>query len=186
MRKVKLIPGHYYHVYNRGVNRGKIFFQRANWIFFLKRLRHYCQPESADILAYCQMPTHYHLLIYNKSEQFGKKVMQPFTVSYTKAVNKQQDRVGPLFQGPFQAICVDNDAYLHHLTRYIHLNPVMAGHVAHPADWEFSSYPDYIGMRNGTLPTTQWILNQFPGRQAYRDFVEAPARNFSTIQHLLP
>ena len=70
MRKTKLIAGHYYHIYNRGVNRGRIFFQRQNWGFFLRRWRAYCLPELADVIAYCLMPTHYHILIVS-SQYFG-------------------------------------------------------------------------------------------------------------------
>jgi REP element-mobilizing transposase RayT len=116
----------FHHIYNRGVDRSPIFFNRDNWFFFLKRLREYASPDQADILAYCLMPNHYHVLCEVKVDDFGKSVMQPFSVSYTKAINKQQGRVGSLFQGPFQARRVDSDSYLVHLTRYIHLNPVTA------------------------------------------------------------
>jgi len=134
MRKTKLVSDHYYHLYNRGVNRGRIFFRPENWSFFLQRWRHYCWPELAEVVAYCLMPTHYHFLVYLQTDQFAQQVMHPFAISYTKAVNKDQNRIGPLFQGPFQAKLVDNDAALIHLTRYIHLNPVTAGHVQAPAD----------------------------------------------------
>ncbi|HLF88822.1 MAG TPA: transposase [Anaerolineales bacterium] len=185
MRKVPLIPGHYYHIYNRGVDRGNIFFKRKNWAFFLERFRQYCTPERASIIAYCLMPNHYHLLIHILLDSFGEKVMQPFTVSFTKAINNQQSRVGPLFQGPFQASLIDNDAYLIHFTRYIHLNPVAAGFVGHPEEREFSSYQDYLGIRNGTLPHSDAILGMFPDRAEYRVFVEAQTRDFSPISHLL-
>ena len=68
---------------------------------------------------------------------------------------------------------MDGDAYLVHLSRYIHLNPVMAGLVERAEDWEFSSYREYIGLRAGTLPQSEIVLSQFPSRGAYRDFVEA-------------
>jgi REP element-mobilizing transposase RayT len=107
------------------------------------------------------MANHYHLLVYTKTDGFSQSVMQPFSVSYTKAINKQQNRVGPLFQGPFQARLVKNEAYLLELTTYIHLNPVHAGLVHAPEAWEYSSYRDYIGLRLGTLPQPEHILNQF-------------------------
>jgi hypothetical protein len=132
------------------------------------------------------MPTHYHFLVQLKIFDFGQRVMQPFTVSYTKAINKQEGRVGPLFQGPFQAKEVTNDAYLLQLTRYIHLNPVVAGYVANPADWAYSSYQDYIGLRNGTLPQMETIWQSFNRRQAYREFVEdSQAQDLQAIAHLL-
>jgi len=186
VRKIEFRAGYYYHLYNRGVDRQPIFFNDGNWRFFIKRLRRYFKPALIDIVAYCLMPNHYHLLVYLKCDGLGKQVMQPFTVSYTKSVNQQQGRVGPLFQGPFEGKLVDKDEYLLHLSRYIHLNPVFAGLVAHPADWAFSSYRDYVGLRQGTLPKPGIVLNQFPSRQAYAEFVDAYVEaDRRLIRHLI-
>jgi putative transposase len=166
MRKITFQPGHYYHLYNRGVNRQPIFFQAENWGFFIRRLRHYCHPDLIDVVSYCLMPTHYHLLVGLKTDQLSQRIMHPLSISYTKAINRQQSRVGPLFQGPFQARPVDKDSYLIHLSRYLHLNPVAAGLVARPQDWLYSSYRDTIGLRSGTLPRPAAALDQFPSRPA--------------------
>ena len=171
MRKTPLIDGHYYHVYNRGVNFERIFFEQENWEYFLRRLRRYFDPTEVELIAYCLMPNHYHLLVYLKSDNFGTKIMQPFIVSYTKAINKQQGRVGPLFQGPFQAKQVDKDAYLLHLTSYLHLNPVAASLVINPVEWEYSSYRDYIGLRNSSIVHANIIMEQFTTPEYYADFV---------------
>lgn len=171
MRKDPVASGAFYHIYNRGVNFAPIFFKQKNWAFFLHRLRGYFDPDQAVIIAYCLMPNHYHLLVYVKCENFGKAVMQPFTVSYTKAINKQEGRVGPLFQGPYRAIPVENNRYLIQLSRYIHLNPVRHGFCDSPGDWEFSSYPEYTGLRKGMLPKPDIVLEQFESRQAYIDYV---------------
>jgi putative transposase len=172
MTQPQFRAGQYYHVYNRGVNRQPIFLAKENWGFFIQRLREYFLPEYADIIAYCLMPTHYHLSVHLHHDDFGMQVMQPFGTSYTKAINKQHDRVGPLFQGRFRAVLVKDDAYLTNLTKYIHLNPVKAGLVKEPTAWPYSSYSDYIGLRDGTLPKPMIILNRFPSRQAYRTYVE--------------
>jgi type I restriction enzyme S subunit len=186
LRKEKLKAEHYYHIYNRGVNYQPIFFHPKNWGFFIKRLRDYCQPDLVNIIAYCLMPNHYHLLVFLKADEFGETIMQPLTVSYTKAINRQEKRVGPLFQGPFKAILVDKDAYLLHLTRYIHLNPVAAGLVKGPTEWVYSSFRDYIGQRNGTLPQPEIVLAQFASPLDYRDFVESPENDYKQlIAHLL-
>lgn len=185
MRKVALCVGHYYHVYNRGVNRQPICFSEENRVFFIKRLRYYCRPELVDVVAYCLMPTHYHLLVYLKTDVFSKRVMQPFGVSYTKAINCQQNRVGPLFQGPFKAKLVDQEAYLIHLTRYIHLNPVSAGLVRSPDEWSYSSYRDYIGQRQGTFPYPDVVLAEFASREGYQEFVESGEDVSRSVEHLL-
>ena len=175
MRRVQIRAGHYYHFYNRGVNQEPIFFCSENWAFFIQRMRKYFTSDLIHVVAYCLLPNHYHFLVRVNHDDVGRKVMQPFTVSYTKAVNKQQERSGHLFQGAFQAKLVDNDSYLIGLSRYIHLNPVVAQLVATPAQWLFSSYQDYIGIRNGTLPCPEIVLSQFPSQQAYIDFVESSA-----------
>lgn len=185
-RQTEFRAGYTYHLYNRGVNRQPIFFRDENWGYFIKRIRHYFRPELVDIVAYCLMPTHYHLLVDLKTDYLSKQIMQPFGLSYTKAINKQQERVGPLFQGPFRAVWVDRDEYLLHLSRYIHLNPVTAGLVDQPEEWAFSSYRDYIGLRQGSLPATEAILSQLPSRQAYQTFVESCSDHCAkTIEHLL-
>ena len=184
MRKEKLIPDHYYHIYNRGVNYGNIFFLDDNWNFFILRFRKNCLQEYGRLIAYCLMPNHYHLLIYIIGENFAKRVMQPFAVSYTKAINKQHKRVGPLFQGPFQSKRVDNLSYLEHLSRYIHRNPVAAGLVSYPAQWIYSSYQDYIGLRDGSLPYREPILDNFSSPAEYEQFVE-DVQDETTISHLV-
>ena len=171
-RRIAFRAGQVYHLYNRGVNRQPVLFCPENWGFMLTLLKRFFLPELVDIIAYCLMPNHYHLLVRLKVDDLGRRVMQPFGVSYTKAVNKQQGRVGPVFQGPFRAVQVSGDDQLVHLSCYIHLNPVSAGLVAAPEAWAFSSYRDYIGLRQGTLPRPDEVLALFPSREAYRAFVE--------------
>ncbi len=154
-RTVPLVAGHYYHLYNRGNNRAPIFLEQANYAFFLRQLRTYVVPRDAHVIAYALMPNHYHLLIQAQTDDLSH-AMQLFGISYTKAINKRFGRVGAVFQGAFRAKEVDRDEYLLHLSRYIHLNPVRAGLVRQPQEWAFSSYCDYVGVRNGTLP--QWKL----------------------------
>jgi putative transposase len=196
--------GEFYHLYNRGNNRAPIFFERENYLFFLQRLRQYLLP-ILDVVAYCLMPTHYHLLVQittNKTSEVVRtarqslgcrspetsevsRAMMRFSVSYTKAVNKRYDRVGALFQGSFQAKRADSNSYLAHLSRYIHLNPMLAGYGSSPEEWEFSSYPEYMGLRDGSLPVPDIVLAQFATREAYRAFVEDYAAEQEQIASLL-
>lgn len=186
-RAVPFVPGQYYHIYNRGVNRGLIFFERENYLFFFRRLREHILP-SANLVAYCLMPNHYHLLVMVKPWEQTSEVLEDlgglapgglsmammrFSVSYTKAINKRYQRVGGLFQGAFQSRHIAKNEDLLNLSRYIHLNPVMAGLADTPADWEFSSYLDYIGNRLGSFPQPGVILNQFPSPLAYAEFCKA-------------
>lgn len=171
-RQIPFVPGHYYHLYNRGNNRQNIFFERENYLFFLRQFRHYLVEDTLDVLAYCLMPNHYHFLICLRSDNVSEQ-MQAFSLSYTKAINRRYGRYGSLFQGRFQAIWVDSDCYLLHLTRYIHLNPVKAGFIECPEDWEFSSYREYIDLRQGTLPNIEPIRQEIGSAQDYHAFVVA-------------
>ena len=198
-RAEPLIAGEYYHVYNRGHNRNRVFVENANYGFFLSRLRRYHLGEReqtsevfktsevcqhASFIAYCLMPNHYHLIAQPHDDTFSHH-MQLLTISYTKAINERYKRVGAVFQGAFRAKRIDCPEYLLHLSRYIHLNPVRAGLVKRPEDWVYSSYLDYAGLRGGTLPQLRIVLEQLVDlrglqnlsnvevRQAYREFVES-------------
>jgi REP element-mobilizing transposase RayT len=184
-RDIPLLPGYYYHLYNRGHNRAPIFFQPENYVFFLGRLRKYVATEHAHIVTYALLPNHYHLLLQAHTDDLSH-AMQLFGISYTKAINKRFQRTGALFQGAFRAKLVDRDEYLLHLSRYIHLNPVRAGLVQRPEEWIYSSYRDYIGLRNGSLPHPGIVLDQFASREDYQAFVEAyMEKDRDTIAHLL-
>ena len=125
-------------------------------------------------------------------------MMYQLTMSFAKAINKQRNRVGPLFQGRFESKHIEKNEYLLHLSRYIHLNPVKAGLVKKAEEWEYSSYREYIGLRNGTLPHPGIVLSQFanpktpgfwqtPGvYHAYKEFVESYSdRDLKIIEDLL-
>ena len=194
-REIKFYAGEYYHIYNRGNNRQNIFFEHENYLFFLRRVRKYLLPSGIVVAAYCLMPTHYHLMVGIKQTSEVLETsevsevstgMMRLSVSYTKAINKRYQRSGVHFQGPFEAVHVDRNEYLLHLSRYIHLNPVTAGLVERPEDWEFSSYREYVGLRNGTLPEPEIVLSQFPTRSAYQAFVVSYSKgDEERIAHLL-
>jgi putative transposase len=183
-RDTPLCAGEQYHLYNLGNNRGRVFFQQDNYLFFLRRVREYLLPV-VEIVAYCLMPTHYHLLVSTRERSDVSdtsevsagvsRAMMRLSVSYTKAVNKRRGRVGGLFQGAYRRKRVSDDAYLVHLSRYIHLNPVLDGLVEHPEEWEFSSYQEYAGLRNGTLPSPGIVLGHFGSAEEYGEFVESYA-----------
>ena len=184
-RQVNFASGSYYHLYNRGNDCQTIFLERENYLFFLRQFRRYLVEDTLDVLAYCLMPNHYHFLVKLRSPHLSAR-MQAFSLSYTKAINRRHGRCGSLFQGRFRAIEVNSDAYLLHLTRYIHLNPVKAKLVELPEDWEFSSYREYVNLRQGTLPKLETIRQEIGTANAYRVFVTAPdAPIQAKLHHLL-
>ena len=116
--------GHLYHIYNQGNNHQKIFFDRDNYMFFLNKIRTYILPY-ADILAWCLMPNHFHLMVYvNEVEMLvNSEAMTPshrltrsrtlnnsiaiLLRSYTRAINKQEKTSGSLFRKETKAECID-------------------------------------------------------------------------------
>jgi putative transposase len=169
-RRIPLETGNFYHVYNRGNNRQIIFFERDNYIYFLRLIREHLIKNSVDIIAYCLMPNHYHLLVYLRDETLSD-AMKSLSLSYTKAINKRFDRSGVLFQGRFQSIHISQTDYLVNLSQYIHLNPVKASLVKQPEEWEFSSYLEYAGLRKGTIPKIEYIKMQIEEESAYQQFL---------------
>lgn len=164
-------PGHCYHLYNRGNNHQSIFFERENYLHFLRLVRRYLVGQTLDLIAYCLMPNHYHFLVYFKTGNLSE-AMQLLSLAYTKAINRRYNRVGSLFQGRFRSIWVEQEDYLYHLVRYIHLNPVKARLVLHPQEWEFSSYLEYAGLRKGTLPKLEIIQKQMNSEEVYQSFLQ--------------
>ena len=159
---MELTPNNYFHIYNRSNNNEIVFKTPDNFFFFLKKYRQYFEHDL-ETIAYCLMPTHFHFLVLVKTENVGqlKKNVGIFLSSYTKAINVQLDRHGSLFQQHTRARHIDDEHYLLTLVTYIHQNPVRAGLSRELSDWEFSSYLDYINVRNGTLPKKDLIMGYF-------------------------
>jgi len=144
----------FYHVYNRGIEKRKIFLDDQDYSVFLNLLKRHLSRESQldsrgfvyesyagriELQAFCLMPNHYHFLLYlNNDKKAITELMRRVGGTYTSYFNKKYDRVGPLFQSVFKASKVDNDSHLPHISRYIHRNP------ADYYNWQYSSLPYYI------------------------------------------
>lgn len=168
---MELFQGYYYHIYNRTNNKEIAFKSPENYIYFLKKYREYLEPLITT-LAYCLMPTHFHFLVYIASEDIAKiqKNIGIWLSAYAKAINKRYKRHGSLFQQHTKAVLIHSDNYLRIAAAYIHQNPVVSGLCKQFEDWAYSSYQDYIGLRNGTLPRTEIVLNQFSSLQEFIEF----------------
>ena len=183
-RETPFLPDQYYHLYNRGNNRQAVFFEPENYVFFLKGIKKYLLGY-VEVIVYCLMPTHYHVLVRVLSTQTSEvlktsevsNAMMKLGVSYTKAINKRFDRTGALFQGQFQAKPVKTYRHLLTLCAYIHANPVKDGLAASPEMWDYSNYLEWMGLRNGTLVNREFIDENFGMPEEYKTFVAEYIRN---------
>jgi putative transposase len=163
--------GQYYHIYNRGAGKGKIFFNNGIYQYLLRLVKEYYQKHGAMIIAYCLMPNHYHFLLRQESDAPLSKFMQVLFNSYVQALNLQQRRTGTLFEGHFKHKCVDKWEYLIVLCRYIHRNPVRAGLVKKPDDWAYSNFREWIGLRDSALVDKAFVHDHFSSPEEYVNFV---------------
>jgi putative transposase len=158
---MQLFPYQYFHLYNRSIGNELVFRSRENYIFFLRKYR-FLLEEYIDTIAYCLMPTHFHFLIFIKKDDIMtiKKRIGILLRSYTNSYNIKYNRHGSLFQQHTKSKIIDDDSYIITLLTYIHQNPIRTGIVKKAEEYEFSSYQDYIDLRNGTLPTKSIILER--------------------------
>lgn len=194
-RKVYVENG-FYHLYNRGVEKREIFLDEQDYKTFLYFLKKYLDPESREypyfknddltnqiqLLVYCLMPNHFHFLVKQKVINGITKFMSRIMTNYVMYFNKKYKRVGPLFQGVYKAVLIDNDNQFLHLSRYIHLNPYpeIITNIKDLSKYSFSSYGEYLGKRRTKWVNTEEILSFFaqnknkPGYQFnnYQSFVE--------------
>lgn len=162
----------FYHVTSRGDRRCTIFRTDSDRLTWLALLAETCERFDFVVHAYCQMGNHYHLVIQTRQGQLSRG-MRYLNGNYSQYFNRQHGLVGHVFQGRYHAVLCQADEYLMELTRYTVLHPVRAGLVAHPADWEWSSYNILIGR----IDTPAWhqcdvVLAKF-GKQreaAIREF----------------
>ncbi len=217
-RKVPLVTGEYYHIFNRGVNKQPIFegkrdYKRATEIIgfytaantplryskFMKlpkdsRIEYLNetkkQKTKIELIAFCLMPNHFHFLIKQSLDQGIVEFMRQFQISHTNYFNKKYARTGPLLQGQFKNVLIEDEKQLLHLTRYIHLNPYTS-HVINSTDtlstYAWSSFPEYLGKVQNEFCNKKLILQLFENANRYRTFVLNHAdyqKKLSEIKHL--
>jgi REP element-mobilizing transposase RayT len=165
---MKFFLNEQFHIYNRGNNRQRIFFSRANYEFFLAKVKKYICPHC-DILSYCLMPNHFHLHIRANKGSLSFRLVngrrknvlsEGFRIalsSYAQAINLQNSTVGSLFQQNTRckSLLTSSDTYGLTCFHYIHQNPVSANLVRRLEDWQYSSFRDYHYLRKDSICNTE-------------------------------
>lgn len=134
-----------YHIVSRGNNKECIFRDDGDYVRFLKILRSGLERFGIQCISYCLIWNHFHLLVIPQQHTVSR-LMQQVNGDYCRGWNRKHGRVGHVLQGRFGSSIVDNDAYLVAALRYIALNPVAAGLVARPENWQWSSYRAIAGL----------------------------------------
>ena len=131
-----------YHVISRGVGRCIIFEDDNDRIRFLRALEKYARDHHAEILAWCLMSNHFHLLARAELDDLAE-FMRELNASYALYFNKRHERIGHLFQGRYKSEPVADDRYFLTVLRYIHQNPARAS-VCPTHEYRWSSYGEYL------------------------------------------
>jgi putative transposase len=201
LRKIVFANEETYHIVNRGVDSKLIFtttreYKRAKQTLdfyryqsdlklslflsrdekekekFLKKRQN--SQQMVDIIAYCFMPSHIHLLLKQIANNGVSKFMSKFTNSFARYFNSRHKRKGPLFEGMFRAIRIETEEQLIHVSRYIHINPVVS-YVIKRKDlttYHWSSLREYLGKENLKICNSKLILDHFSSRDAYYKFLK--------------
>lgn len=201
-RKIVFSNGYIYHVFNRGIDRRSVFtgfreFSRAQELIkyylckdtpvsyskFLQQPKEIREQviqqmkrdeKLVNVLAYCLMPNHFHFMLQQNSDRGIPKFISNFTNAYTRYFNTKHGRTGPMFEGIFKAVLVESDEQLIHLSRYVHLNPVVSSIINEDqlSNYKWSSYHQYISKSDDDgYINTSLVLSMFKSKDKYKEFV---------------
>ena len=199
-RKIPLVIGEYYHIFNRGVACAPTFIEKKDYKQATASLSYYKEVKPlmkfsrfkklslsekdsilknakdanklVELICYCFMPNHFHLLVRQITENGISIFLSRFTNSYTKYFNTKNSRVGPLFQGTYKSVHIETTNQLLHVSRYIHLNP-LTSFVISEKDFLFypwSSLRDFIDGKD-TFVNPNPVLSEFSSSKKYLEFV---------------
>ncbi len=220
-RKIPLVTNYFYHVYNRGVEGRPTYTSLREYQRFLDLISYYRFQNTpisfsnyknypkekraevmndlkrkhvtqVEILSYCLMPNHFHLLLNQTKSDGISNFMSKVQNGYTKYFNQRNDRYGSLFQGRFKSIIIESEAQLLHVFRYIVLNPYSSAIVKEIK--KLIKYP-WIPLKNyfqnsakEEMLSKEHILNCFTGSKDLKDFIYDYAdcqRKIEIIKHLI-
>lgn len=216
-RLEKFVNGSFYHVFNKTVDDLEVFDNDRNSRHFIQLLKYYRSLKAnvsfsklkrydsslrkeifkktsfkkhfkIEILAYCLMPNHFHLLLKQLKTDGIVRFMAVLLDSFARYFNIASERKGPLFLTQFKSKQVKSGEQLIHVSRYIHLNPYSSSlteKLNGLENYRFFSLPAYLSRRKDSLCKTQLIMSYFGNsRKKYQEFVYNYAERQKTLEHL--
>ncbi len=174
------LDGGYYHLYARGASKKPIYLCETDRQKFMSLFERYLSAKGTvsstgqvypnyhgrvKLLAYCLMSNHFHLFVWQKDKGDVAAFMRSLMTSYARYFNLRYKQTGSLFESRYKSALIYDDAYLLHISRYIHLNP---------RSWKYYRYSSIGYYRKGSEPDwleTAPVLEQFAGRAEYIEFL---------------
>ena len=188
-----ILGDRYYHIFNRGNNGQHVFFTEENYRYFLRLFHQFIYPY-VDLLAYSLMPDHFHFLIRTKDSisflkdripgfsqemesqtdevEIGKIIsnqFRKFFITYSMAINLQQNRTGSLFSKNFKRLEIEDEEYVRYLAFYIHFNPQKHGIADDFRKYRFSSWAAYNLVKSTHL-NRQLLIDLFGGLDEFMKY----------------
>jgi len=175
------IPESYYHVYARGASRENIFLDVDDFKYFQHLFARYLSRQEyrnsartpyeklndkVELLCFAQMNNHFHLLLYQVEKGAMRRLMHGVMTAYVIYFNKKYNKTGSLFENRYKASRVDNDSYLEHISRYIHLNPT------NWRSYPYSSIANYVDSKNQDWVKPERVIELFRNERDYLRFVD--------------
>lgn len=184
----------FYHVYNRGNNHQTIFHDEHDYNTFLYLFKKYLEEgfterrvtpkgeeyfvepkhvyEEIELLAYCLMPNHFHLLVFQKTREGMTKLLRRIITSYSNFFNHKYNLEGSPFQDIYKAVTIKTEEQLIHTSRYIHANPISITGLNGLSEYVYSSYPAYLSINKPRWLKPERVLGSFKNKEDYRKFVD--------------
>ena len=149
-----VVPEIPHHITQRGNRRAQVFFSDDDRRVYLAWLREYAEAAGVDLLAYCLMPNHIHLIASPQEADGLQRLLRPLHARYAQHINRRFDWSGHLWQGRFFSATLD-EPYFWSAVRYVERNPVRAGMTRRAEDYRWSSAQAHCGLRRDSILSTR-------------------------------
>ena len=212
-RAYPLISGEIYHVYNRTIANQSAFTSENHFQRAVNLIDFYCRSQTpirysyfirltlktqteilsslssyrSKIICFCLMPTHFHFLLNQSSDEGIKNFIHDFQDSYVKYFNILNRRNGALFQASFKAVRITSGPQFLHVSRYIHLNPYSSDLIKNLnqlVKYRWSSFPCYADQIKYDFLNIQHLMNNFTDLNSFLSFTLNQAEYQKTLNFI--
>jgi len=170
--KTKIEPGKVFHIFNRGIDKAKIFINVDDYDFFMLKYQQYVAPYVTTY-AICLLPNHFHILLrvnpYRNENDSVSEHLRRFFIVIAQRINKKTNRKGGLFCKSFKRLAVEDMNYLKRIVFYIHWNPEKHGIIRDYKLYAFSTY-SHIVNNNNCLVDVKEVLYWFGGLESFLEY----------------